>query len=153
MLYVKQHQSLAWTLGTVLIREVCLFQKQFCTHLYVAGTVGTVLTEVPCIPSETPYTVSLSVERKHSTDVVVGKQRGSGKTIMVCTAKGEVVTTTTGSRHPEKAQYFVCECVSRVISLGVFADLLMGCFVRHCGTFLPDCSPFLFVDATAVNTE
>ena len=37
------HLYVAGTVCTVLIREVSLFQRQFCTHLYVAGTVGTVL--------------------------------------------------------------------------------------------------------------
>ena len=36
------HLYVAGTLGTVLIREVSLFLRQFCAHLYVAGTVGTV---------------------------------------------------------------------------------------------------------------
>ena len=31
------------TVPSVLIREVPLFQRWYCTHLYVAGTVGTVL--------------------------------------------------------------------------------------------------------------
>ena len=31
------------SLGSVLFREVPLFQRLFCTHLYVAGTVGNFL--------------------------------------------------------------------------------------------------------------
>ena len=36
------HLYVAGTVGTVLVREVSLFQRYFCTHLYVIETVGTV---------------------------------------------------------------------------------------------------------------
>ena len=42
----------AGTVGTVIIREVILFQRWLCTHCYVAGTVDNhLLIEVPVFSS------------------------------------------------------------------------------------------------------